>query len=498
MTKREKINLIVLNIFCVLALILIVFPLLMIAKYDRASADDWSYGVYGYNVIKNGGNALGVIKAAFKTAADNYTVWEGRFANSFLASLQPGIFGESFYGMVPWIMIGMLIISETFFSVTLISLNDRKNLWNCIPVIFPALVIQILYTPSVVESFYWYTGAVNYTFIYGLSLVLLGIYIKLSANEYNFLKKFLLVILSSIMSILVGGDNFATSLSITITFVLLSLTLLLVIKNKKAFFRTLHIPIITAISMAICISAPGNTNRLNGNFGGKTGNALEAVFSSLTRTWLNVRIWSNLKILLLIMLILPFIWRIVKDINFNFRLPLLFTFVSYGVYSSEITATMYVDGTTGGGRMNGVLYYSYILWLLLNTAYWLGWLTHMEPLKKLFVLFEKNCEKYILIYCTVIGVICAAAIYKTDLKTISSYKAYRDYRQGWAKQYAAEWDERYKVLHDDTIKDVVFQPLSVSPETLMYTDLQDEYGYVWVNSACALYYGKTSIEVISE
>jgi hypothetical protein len=328
--------------------------------------------------------------------------------------------------------------------------------------------------------------------------VLLGIYIKLFANEYNFLKKILLVIFSSIMSILVGGDNFATSLSITITFVLLSLTLLLVIKNKKAFFRTLHIPIITAISMAICISAPGNTNRLNGNFGGKTGNALEAVFSSLTRTWLNVRIWSNLKILLLIMLILPFIWRIVKDINFNFRLPLLFTFVSYGVYSSEITATMYVDGTTGGGRMNGVLYYSYILWLLLNTAYWLGWLTHMEPLKKLFVLFEKNCEKYILIYCTVIGVICAAAIYKTDLKTISSYKAYRDYRQGWAKQYAAEWDERYKVLHDDTIKDVVFQPLSVSPETLMYTDLQDEYGYVWVNSACALYYGKTSIEVISE
>jgi hypothetical protein len=170
MTKREKFNLILLNIFCALALILIVFPLLMIAKYDRASADDWSYGVYGYNVIKDGGNILGVVKAALKTAAENYTVWEGRFANSFLAALQPGIFGESRYGVVPWIMIGMLIISETFLCSTIIGLNGRKNLWNCIPVIFPALVIQILYTPSIVESFYWYTGAVNYTFIYGLSL----------------------------------------------------------------------------------------------------------------------------------------------------------------------------------------------------------------------------------------------------------------------------------------------------------------------------------------
>jgi hypothetical protein len=498
MTKREKFNLILLNIFCALALILIVFPLLMIAKYDRASADDWSYGVYGYNVIKDGGNILGVVKAALKTAAENYTVWEGRFANSFLAALQPGIFGESRYGVVPWIMIGMLIISETFLCSTIIGLNGRKNLWNCIPVIFPALVIQILYTPSIVESFYWYTGAVNYTFIYGLSLVLLGIYIKLSVNEYDFIKKFLLIIASSIMSILAGGDNFATSLSITLTFVLLSATQLFINKNRKAFFRTLHIPVITGISMAACVFAPGNTNRLNGNFGGTTGNALEAVFSSFTRTWLNVRIWSNLKILLLIMLILPFIWRIVKDMKFSFRLPLLFTLVSYGVYSSEITATMYVDGTTGGGRMNAVLYYSYILWLLLNTAYWLGWLTHRESIKSLFVLFEKYYGKYILIYFIVIGAVCAAAIYKTDLKTISSYKAYRDYRQGWAKQYAVEWDERYELLHDDNVKEIVFDPISVLPETLMYTDLQDEYGYTWVNSACATYYGKTSIEITSE
>ena len=35
-------------------------------------------------------------------------------------------------------------------------------------------------------------------------------------------------------------------------------------------------------------------------------------------------------------------------------------------------------------------------------------------------------------------------------------------------------------------------------ELLMYTDLQPEDGYVWVNGACAEYYGKESVTVTIE
>lgn len=40
----------------------------------------------------------------------------------------------------------------------------------------------------------------------------------------------------------------------------------------------------------------------------------------------------------------------------------------------------------------------------------------------------------------------------------------------------------------------MFHPLNYV-ELLMYTDLQPENGYVWVNSACAEYYGKESVTV---
>lgn len=42
----------------------------------------------------------------------------------------------------------------------------------------------------------------------------------------------------------------------------------------------------------------------------------------------------------------------------------------------------------------------------------------------------------------------------------------------------------------------VFRPLNYV-ELLMYTDLQPENGYAWVNTACAEYYGKESVTVVA-
>lgn len=160
---------------------------------------------------------------------------------------------------------------------------------------------------------------------------------------------------------------------------------------------------------------------------------------------------------------------------------------------------MYVEGRPGGGRIIAILFYSYHIWIVGNVGYWLGWLCRRqnrfrEAVDKLGVRFGR----YILLYCAVMGLLLAGIIYKTDLREITSYRAYRNWRQGWAKQYAEEWEERLEVLHDDSVGEASFAPLSVYPEMLLYTDLQDEDGYVWVNEACAEYYGKDAVRVIGE
>ena len=498
MKDKNRINLIIVNTACILSLSLVIFPLLIIARYNYPSADDWSFGVHGYNAIKNGSGFSGFLTGIIKIIKSSYISWEGRFSSTFLASLQPGIWGEKYYGIVTWLMLGSIIFSEIFLCQNLLKIKSSKKLcWLSIPIMIPTLILQILYSPSPRESFYWYTGSVNYTFVYGLSLVLLTLFINLGIMDYSRWKYTLLSVISCILSVLIGGNNFATSLSCVLT--LLILSALFFCLNKKAFRRTWFLTLIMSISLLICIFAPGNINRINGNFGGETGSAASAIIMSLVRSFTNIYSWTNMKVIMMLLFILPFVWAAVKNIDYSFRFPGLFTLITFGLYASQATPTIYVDGTTGGGRMAAILFYSYHLWTVGNVFYWTGWLSHKQNKFRLY--FEKvcnKCEKYILPYCAIIGIILVGIIYTADLREISSYQAYRSWRQGWAQQYAIEWEERLEILHDESIREVEFEPLSVPPDLLLiYTDLQDENGYIWVNSACATYYDKEYIHIIS-
>ena len=175
---------------------------------------------------------------------------------------------------------------------------------------------------------------------------------------------------------------------------------------------------------------------------------------------------------------------------------------TFGLYASQITSTLYVDGTTGGGRVAAILYYSYHVWRVGNVCYWTGWFCRKRQkwpvfLEKTFSAAGSFVRRFLIPYCAVAGIILVGGIYTCDLKEISSYRAYRDWRQGWAQQYAIEWRARLEVLHDKNITQVEFAPLSVYPETMIYTDLQDADGYIWVNKACANYYDKEYIHIVN-
>ena len=55
MKLTETKKLILIHIVYVLALVVILWPLLVLAKYDYPTADDWSFGKYVYQAIRDGG-----------------------------------------------------------------------------------------------------------------------------------------------------------------------------------------------------------------------------------------------------------------------------------------------------------------------------------------------------------------------------------------------------------------------------------------------------------
>ena len=495
MKNRTTIKGILINIACILAIVIVVFPLLWLAQYNYPSADDWSYGASGYQVIKSGGSFFEVLKASINTTWQTYMNVEGRFVGIFLATLQPGIWGEKYYVVVPFILIGAIVFSEMLlFKSVLCEGCKKENKWLWLPVVAPMLIMQILYCPFTEESFYWYTGSMYYTFSYGLSLVLLVLFWRLATKEYSKGTYAVMAVAAGLLAVMVGGMNFGTSLACLLS--LLVLSFIFIIYNRKALFRTWFVTLLEMVSLMLCVFAPGNTNRINNNFGGETEGALEAVWMSLVRSFTNIYSWTNIKVILMIMFVIPFLWKCLKNIKWKFRFPGIFTLMTFGLYASQSAPTMYVNGTTGGGRMAAVLFYSYFVWIVGNIIYWLGWLSKRQY--KAGVILDKiqsKFGKWLISYCVLVSVLLVGLIYVTDLRQISSYRAYRDWKQGWAEQYAYEWEARLEILHDDSIKEVEFQPLSVFPEVIMYTDLQDENGYLWVNEACATYYDKESIKI---
>lgn len=61
---------ILINIVCVLALAVILWPLLVISKYNYPSADDWSYGVNTYRAIQNHEGVFQFLKTVYETVTD--------------------------------------------------------------------------------------------------------------------------------------------------------------------------------------------------------------------------------------------------------------------------------------------------------------------------------------------------------------------------------------------------------------------------------------------
>lgn len=468
------------SILCIIALALTVIPLLLLGHYDYPSADDWSLGLWTRQAVLEGKGFAGVLKAAFRTVLFWRQNGEPRYANAFLGSLQPGIWGEHFYRMTPYIMIGSLIFSELLLGNWLLSRGCKGRCkWIC-PVLIPSLIIQFLYVPYPVETFYWYVGAINYTFIFSLSLILIYLFLRLADESMERNRVAVFEILGMLLAVLVGGDSYSASLSAVCLFVSCSFVYLFC--NKKAFWRTLPITLVTSAGLLVCVTAPGNQVRLNNSFGGSTNGFFQSVWMSVIRTCINIYSWTTLKIVLMVLLILPFLWLALREVSWKFRKPVLFTVFTFGIYAAQITANMYVEGGISACRVADVLYYGYHVWLLMNIGYWIGWLQRRKRFERLV------SEKHLLPWFLLTGLMLVGTAGATDLKGTSTYKACAWLLQGRAEEYGAAWEERLAMLHDESLKTVEFEPIGIGEEMIFYADFDS--ANPWFGEACAEYYNK--------
>ena len=106
--------------------------------------------------MQAGEGLSGVFHAISETLSQ---MWRQIFHLMILSALQPAAFGEHFYRITPYLMIGSVIVSQLLLIRECIGGQEKENRLLVLPIGIPMAILQVLYCPNPEESFYWYNGS---------------------------------------------------------------------------------------------------------------------------------------------------------------------------------------------------------------------------------------------------------------------------------------------------------------------------------------------------
>ena len=478
-------------------LLLALLPMLVIARCDHPCADDFTYGNYVVSTWRDTGSLPATLSAAAAGTKAVYQTWQGSFAAVFLMMLQPAIFSEGLYALVPFVLLlGFVAACFLLLKVVLMDYCGADR-YSCgiVSIFVTFLSVQFVYSP--VEAFYWYNGAMYYTGFHTLSLVLSSL-VLLSAKTSGRAAAATYAVLVPILGFLVGGSNFITALSSAVIMALFFAYRLFVARRKWL------VPLLglAAVCAALLISAlaPGNALRQENFQSMHPGLAVASSF------WYGLRFvyyFVRVPVYFAFASLVPLLYAAMGCSPFSFRLPGLATALFYCVYASTFTPNLYAMSSFGMERVINVNYYAFLLFFLITLCYWCGWIArkvspapaHNTAGK------DKKAGKQdpsvargmtgILFACFVIGCLLVA---DTGGAGMSSVSAVSSLLSGEAEAYHREYLERLSVFEDPAVSRAEVAEFSVKPRVLFFDDITADPGD-WRNQAVAAFYSKESVAI---
>ena len=486
--RNAGISLQIFSWLALLALLLLLVPMLKAAEFDVPSADDFSYGMNTHMAWEKDHSAAAVLKAAAVKVRSTYYKWQGTFSAIFLFAVNPMIFGEEYYRIGPWMILGMLLIgifvlTETVFRKLFGASQDETRI---IAVVWAVLCTQFL--PRASQGIYWYNGAVYYTFFFGLACVAYALLLRYIIREPESRGAGLLTA-ASLLLFFIGGGNLVTGLTTAV--LLVSMEVILVLMKRREW-KPLLIPCAAYFAAFIInVIAPGNAARQKKFV---QPGAVRSVFISFQQAGIFSVKWFTLPVIALILLLIPVFLRISRRTAFRFRMPLLVTLYSVclsGVMFYPPIYAMTAHNLDHLGRIINIIYFGMVFLVIFNLFYWLGWLVQRGSLpERLFPV--SACGRYSLIYLMAVLLVFSFGMTRIKWFDTTSISAFRSYRSGEMGNYRHTYRKRLEILKDPEVKDAVLKRFPVRPYVLFYQELSpNPHG----NGPVARWYGKDTVMI---
>lgn len=467
--------------------LLSLLPILYLSGTDRASGDDWGYGLLTHYAWIESHSLLAVFKAACTTVKNYYGSWQGTWFSVFLFTLQPESFSHEAYWIVPYLMLFLLIagISCTLYQLFV------KTLGASVPDFLlmdsALLLLLIQFVPYKTSSIFWYNGAAHYTVPFALALF--SVYFSLryiqSLRIHN-------IVWAAVCMTLLGGTNYLAAI-----FALLILILLVIL-----YYPETNRALLLAIPMALEICgllvsalAPGNARRGGEDYEVTLERMLWAVLESFKEGLSGIpEMLADYTVPTVAMLIVGvLLWDILKDVvprrRLHFPLPGVVILYFISTYCAMYWPIVFANVEVSGGVPN-TIYWMFMLMLFCSLLYGLGWIAEHRGGKR----GNKKTENWLHagIFAAALMLVLAS---RSDLKNSTDYVCLQYIRSGQAADYRAQMEQFTQILTDENVKDAVLPMINNEQGPLMHMPLT-ENPEAWTNQTVKNFFRKNSVVAI--
>ena len=457
-------------------------PVLVLGRYDWPSSDDYCYAYLPHEALLQGGSFWGEV---WHTMWGYYKSWQGTFMALGLMAVTPLTFSEYLYWLTPVVMLSSLCIGTFKLTGTLVRRGLGGTWRQTVFIAVPLLLLSIQFVSSPKDSFYWWNGAVYYTFTYGIMLLLAERFAALKLAQSR--RQILWAVIPGIPAgILVGGSNYVSALLATLIGGLFLLWFLWKERNKflpgLVLFPSLVIP------FAISFLAPGNQVRQD--TATEPLGAVGAVVMSILQAGKDCLSWPNWVDVFTLLLVLPVVWGLTEKVKITFRLPLLFSVFTFLLFAAQNAPHYYALSQAGPERLRSIVYYAFYWLVLVNLWYWLGWLRRaaLPRMKEPEQWFRWGWR------LTPVAVILLVVGLGWCWGSLTSVRAYASLADGSAAAYYQEQTARMADLLDPNVTDPVFEPIQARPPLLYNSDITADPAD-WRNNLMRMFYHKDSVSL---
>lgn len=471
----------------IIIFLILLIPIVYLTGVNRASGDDYGYGVHTRMAWMGTHSLVEVFKGICRTVSDFYGAWQGTWFSIAVFALQPEVFHDGAYVVVAVLMLSLWIGSTAYLFREVLCRKLGFDGWSCLLIAVWFLIISIEFIPGTKSAIYWFNGCAHYMLPFAMCQVLT---VWLLRYGETFRKSTFVGIL--LFMTLLGGSNYQAALLALIIAFYFCVTVWFFRRDRRIFL--LGIPVLTElVGLVVSIKSPGNTIRGGKEFGFSLTRALRTIGDSFVCAVKDIGVYGKERplalvgLLFLFLLFLVILWQ--REEGLQIPYPFAAGLMLFCLYSAMQAPAIYADVSYSKGVPNT----NYLVFLLTAAFILLmaadGFVTLLKNRK------EDSAAKKILWGVVAAGLLVCAAfglLKRSNIKSCTSYVTLVYITSGQAADFREQMDLQTKLLEDDTVADPVIPGINDEQGPLMHMPVTSDKD-AYTNQVTGSFYGKHSV-----